>query len=78
MKCSAVSTMPNVGQPRIPSDNKSKSVSAFDNKKMLSFVLFVCPTKLAVSLQNVILENSKVQQLKIQMFRCIITELLLQ
>lgn len=52
MKCSAMSTMPNVGQPRIPSDNKSKSMSAFDNKEMLRFVLFVCPTKLAVSLQK--------------------------
>ncbi len=50
MKCSAMSTMPNVGQPRIPSDNKGKVMCAFDNTTR--FVLFVCPTKLAVSLKN--------------------------
>ncbi len=54
MKCSAMSTIPNVGQPRIPSDNKGKVMCAFDNTKMSRFVLFVCPTKLAVSLQNAI------------------------
>lgn len=40
MKCSAMSTMPNVGQPRIPSDNKGKVMCASDNTKMSRFCLF--------------------------------------